>query len=260
MFTQYLEDSLVRRTSLGNHFYGKDGSPQYYVVGANGKTRDSTLADARKNGWVPSVTTIMSEAAAPGLDTYRQNQLLDACISLPPDRNDLMSWRRKIADMSKQHAKKASERGNEIHDGLDNYFKTGEALKDKEFILPVIEFLNDYFPNVVWVSEASFASSMGFGGKVDLHSKTHNIVLDFKTKDQDEFYFDKLKAYDTHHMQTAAYTVGLKLPTTSKRYNLFISTQKPGLMKLTESKDFEREWGLFECLLNYWKLKNNYKH
>jgi len=53
---------------MAGHWYRRsDGSPQYTIVGKNGKERDTTLRDAREHNLVPSVTTIMRIAAAPGL-------------------------------------------------------------------------------------------------------------------------------------------------------------------------------------------------
>ena len=47
------------------HWYQKDGSPAYMIVGKNGKERPTTLRDARKLGFVPSVTTIIGCADKP---------------------------------------------------------------------------------------------------------------------------------------------------------------------------------------------------
>jgi hypothetical protein len=42
-----------------------------------------TLRDARKFGWYPGVTSIIKCAAAPGLETWKQNQVLMAALTLP---------------------------------------------------------------------------------------------------------------------------------------------------------------------------------
>lgn len=273
-----------------SHWYDKDGNPKYTIKGVNGKIRPTTLRDARKLNLVPSVTTIMSVEDKPGLLTWKQQQLLKACIADPFDEEmyDEDFWKRKVITESELIGKSAADKGTIIHDALESWIKT-ETYKNIEnfsgdyslsdFVDPVAEFLIERFMGVDWVAEASFASSLGFGGKIDLHSRPTKdrrpIVLDYKTKDTDDR--KKLVAYDQHHMQTAAYAKGLEeigafvIPgeeqeteqisynaEAAERYNLFISTHVPGMYELTESTDFQREFGMFSNLLQFWQLKNNY--
>jgi len=68
-----------------SHWYDKDGSPRYEIEGKNG-LRPTTLRDARKHGWVPSVSTIWKDVvAAPGLVRWSQGQLWDAFYNNPLD-------------------------------------------------------------------------------------------------------------------------------------------------------------------------------
>lgn len=265
------------------HWYDKTGQPCYEQETKAGGTRPTTLRDARIQNLYPSVTTVMQVAASPGLEVYKTNQLLDACIASPPDFWDkgapeVDQWRKKIVAMSKQHAKDAAAKGSEVHDQLEEFFKTGSHnnpdLIDnvmKVFLSPELFACDD------WIAEASFASPLGFAGKVDLHSPNHSIVLDFKTKSDDNFA--KAKPYDSHHMQLAAYATGLfgdlciedikqgfmepelvlkNLPKV-KCYNLFINVDNYKQMNLTESEDLDKAWKQFYTLLRYWQLTKNYK-
>ncbi len=241
------------------HWYDTDGNTAYETIGNDGKLRPTTLRDARKLQLVPSVTTIMAVLSSPGLEVYKENQIVQACYEYPfaDQKEEYLEWKKKIIMKSRDHAKRASERGTQIHDKLEQYFIHGGITSDdSEFIEPVVEFLYREFGDEDWAPERSFTHKLGFGGKMDLSSP--NIILDFKTKDKDEAGFKSLKAYDNHHMQTAAYAVGLDIPQ-AKRYNLFISTSVPGLIKLTESTDFDREWAMFKCCLDIWQLQNKYK-
>lgn len=246
------------------HWYGRDGSPQYTIKGANGVERDTTLRDARKLGLVPSVTTILGVQDKPALLTWKQNQILHAAMEHPfKDGFDPKVWAKQIVDKSNKIGREAAERGSIIHDALEQYYLTGDT-KDDAFIEPVVNFMHEHFPGVPWVPEASFTSlEYGYGGKVDMHSP-QGIVLDFKTKDTADV--KKMVAYDGHHMQTAAYAVGLaeslrfdNSMSTHKvrRYNLFISTHTPGLITLTESANFDKDWGMYYNLLMFWQLSNN---
>ncbi len=238
---------------MGQHWYQQDGSPLYTVIGANGKERDTTLRDARKLNLVPSVTTIMQMAAKPGLDNYLQTQLLDAVVTIGVHNSDF--WRQSVIQKSKEHSSKAAAAGTKIHDALEQYYLgNGLTMAMHSICAPVIDLLKSEFPNAKWEPEKSFSHKSGFGGKVDM-SEASGIILDFKTKDTDDI--KKMVPFDEHGMQTAAYAVGLGM-SGADRYNLFISTKVPGLVNLTKSEDFGRDWGMFQNLLSFWKLKNRY--
>ena len=64
-----------------SHWYDKDGSPRYEIEGKNG-LRPTTLRDARKHGWVPSVSTIWKDVvAAPGLVRWSEGLLFETTVS-----------------------------------------------------------------------------------------------------------------------------------------------------------------------------------
>ena len=63
-----VEDNYNKFKSESGHWYTQEGEPMYTIVGANGKERNTTLRDAKKEGLVPSVTTIMSMMAKPALE------------------------------------------------------------------------------------------------------------------------------------------------------------------------------------------------
>lgn len=248
------------------HWYNKDGDSVYQVVGSKGQVRDTTLRDAKKEGYFPSVTSILAVEASPGLVQYKLNQLLDAAwgSQLDIEQIDFKEWKELLLKKSEEHAKNASDKGSTIHDALEMMIATNKKPKDKNILNicePAIELLKEKFPNAKWKAEKSFTDTYyGFGGKVDLHDPVNNVVLDFKTKDTDDI--KKMQPYDSHHMQTAAYSVGLfgaKVAKNDvKRYNLFISTQKEGLLNLTESVDFDRDWAMFFSLCCFWQHKNNH--
>lgn len=114
-------------------------------------------------------------------------------------------------------------------------------LKD-EYLLPKCE------------AEKSFANTeLDYGGKVDLHSRELDIVVDFKCK---EFSDDtKRLTWDEHKIQLEAYRVGLGMRS-ARRINVFISTSVPGLVRVIEhdEADAELSWQTFLMCRNLWKL------
>ncbi len=244
------------------HFYKSDGSSMHTIIGANGKERTTSIADARKLGLFPSVTTIMDVQAKPALIQWLQNELLDAAVRTPfhPDEFEEGVWRKKMLGQMKDKGRKAAERGTEIHRKLDRWFLgTYIADEDVSYIEPVIQCIKENFGIDGWVSEQSFTDAeSGFAGCVDLHHPEQHIIIDFKTKDKENL--KGVKQYDDHKIQLAAYQLGLRLPSDTRRFNLFVSTspKTPGQCLLLECTEYKRHLGMFSHLHQFWMLKNSY--
>jgi len=260
--------TIIARASEGTHWYrAEDGAPQYTVKAKNGSDRPTTLRDARKLNLVPSVTTVLKVAAKPGLEVWKNEQMLLAALTLPRAQNESeKDFIARIVADSKQTAKQAAERGTRVHESIEAWFDglrgeihhrdIAEAFEKKVF-----EHFKTH-PNHPWKTEVAFSSPLGYGGKIDLYCEADEhaptgIVLDAKTKEFGED--DKIEAYDEHLMQLSAYRHGLNLPY-ARCANVFASVSKPGLIKVVEwsEEDLARGWEMFQCLLTYWKLKNNF--
>ena len=245
--------------SSGEHWYdSKTGEPRYTVVGANGKKRNTTLADARKHGYVPSVTTIAKAEAKPQLTTWLVHQGMLACLTLPRNagESDSEFISRALAD-SQVQVKDAADRGTYLHDLLEKCIKEGAwgnvSDEDRGYVLPVLSWIYQEFPGYEWHAEKSFASN-GYGGKVDLsgtHPTKPPVVLDYKCKNFDDP--GKKLAYDEHCSQLTAYGKGLgyKSP---RLINIFISSTVPGLFVTKEWTPEEQSWGwkAFAALRDLW--------
>lgn len=247
--------------SESGHWYRRDGTPAYTVIGKNGKERPTTLRDARKEDLVPSVTTIIRQAAAPGLERWKQQQVLMAALTLPkrPDEAEDAYLNRIIQD-SQEQARKAAERGTAIHAAIQGHFEGRPPDEDYWlYVKGAKEAMDKAFGPQSWDCERSFAHPMGFGGKVDLLA--NGILGDAKSKefsDPDE----KQLAWDEHCIQLAAYGAGLRLfPYTTLKatyFNLFVSTTVPGLchVHVWTDEEIQRGWRMFKSLLEYWQAKH----
>lgn len=257
---------IARASEASTHWYGADGSPQYTVVAKDGVNRPTTLRDARKFGYFPSVTTVMKIMAKPGLDVWKQEQLILACMTLPAvnGETEKQYLQRVVAD-SKETGKRAAEAGTRIHESIERHYrgetniehpataKAFDVAVQAHFVLP---------EKHAFEAEKSFKAGHGFGGKVDLYCKPgdsapNGLVIDAKTKDFGPD--DKVDAYDEMLMQLAAYRVGLDMPH-ARCANVFASRTHPGLIKVVEwsAEDLSRGWKMFESILTFWKLKNSF--
>jgi len=239
--------------SDSGHFYLEDGTPFYETTSKDGSIRKTTLRDARKVNAFPSVTTILKVAASPGLEKWKQEQVVLSALTMPrPEGMDLTQLAKKIIEDSRHEAETKRDIGTDIHGVLEKFYQTETYEQEyAEYIYGVI----DTIPKVEYDSEKSFAHKYGYAGKIDLHSKTEQIVIDFKTK---EFTADdKMVLYDEHKMQLSAYAAGLGF-NQPKMYICYVSTSVHGLCRLIEHTEFQRYYEMFLNLLGYYKLKNNY--
>lgn len=242
------------------HWYDSTGRAVHRIIGKNGKERDTDLRDARKLLLHYSVSAVLNIPDKRALNEWKQDQIILAAILDPYNTYEYTAetWRNKMLYSMGDISRKASSRGTEIHNKLENYYKTGEICKtDKDYIIPTIKLIEEEFPGKEWVAEDTFVSKKhGYGGCVDLHCE--DIIIDFKTKDKTDI--KDMKQYEEQKMQLAAYQAGLLLPENSRRFNIFISInpKTPGLCVLRECKEYDRMIKMFLLLNDFWKHKNKY--
>jgi hypothetical protein len=253
--------TIVARAAESNHWYHRSGSPAYSVIGANGKERPTTLRDARKMSLVPSVTTIIKNAASPGLEAWKLNQMMLAALTLPrvadePEEEFIA----RIQRDSKEHAKMAAERGTNVHTAIENMYSGVMHAEYAEHQAGVYREIEKEFGITEFQPEKAFAHAFGFGGKLDLFTPNYQdrgLVIDIKTKEFSDP--SKVVGYDEHMMQLAAYRVGVDLPDADCA-NVFVSVTVPGLVVIHKwsQEDLARGWVMFESLLKFWQAKNQH--
>ena len=242
--------------SESGHWYDYEGNPKYEILSKNGSVRNTTLRDARKLFLVPSVTGIMGVAAKPGLENWKIDQGITAALTLErlKSENDYEFLSRIKAD-SKEQGLKAAEAGTIIHAQIEQGFLGQRETKP---YLAVKKLLDDVYPNEEWIAEGSFCHTSGYGGKIDLHSKT-GIFIDFKTKDGLAGKEGSKLVYDEHGMQLSSYSQGMGI-SNPQRMNIFIDRKNTELIvsHVWDPDSHHRHLAMFNSLLTYWKLLKKY--
>ncbi|MCK5133248.1 MAG: hypothetical protein KAR40_13985 [Candidatus Sabulitectum sp.] len=242
------------------HWYDSDGNPAYTYENAKGETKNTTLRQARVKNLFPSVTTIMKVIAAPGLERWKQNQILQAAATLPNIEGESTDdWCKRVIVDAGEHGKDAREKGTAIHGAIERHY-VGQEHEFKDEVLAVTRLLSKL--GIVNIStEKSFVSPLGYGGKVDFEGIDNNgnsVVIDFKTTD---FKGKGKKQWPEMIMQLSAYARGVGTQG-ARLINIFISRNldKPEV-------DFY-EWSEQECVdglrkfdlaLEFWQLDKKYK-
>ena len=251
-----------KHSSEAGHWYHADtGEPAYHVTGANGKIRNTTLRDARKLNLVPSVTTLLGQMNKPGLQNWLNQQILLSALTLPREQNEPeAAWLERVLFDSKEQGRKAAERGTLVHAIIETYFENEVYVPEyPKYVYECEQTLDNELGLHKWVAEQSFAHELRFGGKCDLHAPADPItgfpgaVIDVKTKETD---LDKVKPYDEHIYQLAAYREGLGIPNAICG-NLFVNANTNQVrLIIHDPSDLADGWAVFCHLLRIYQIKN----
>ena len=249
-------DNYNKFTSESGHWYDQDGEPMYTIIGANGRERNTTLRDAKTLGLVPSVTTIIGTIAKPSLENWKINQALNSALSLERYENESVeafAYRCKLD--SKQISMKAASEGTKIHAMIEKGFLGKTKTKTYKVIK---KWLDDNYPNEEWIAEDSFCAESGYGGKIDLYSKS-GIFIDFKTKDNLKGKDPAKLVYDEHGMQLSAYAQGCGFDDV-ERISIFVDRKDTELIlcHVWDKESQSKHTKMFNSILEYWKLVKNY--
>ena len=250
-----MEDQKVQLSESG-HWYDYEGNAQYTIVGKNGKERNTTLRDARKLFYVPSVTGIIGVAAKPALENWKIDQGISAALTLErlENENDYEFLARVKAD-SKEQGMKAAEIGTIIHAQIEQGFQGKRQTKP---YLAVRKLLDELYPGETWVAEGSFCHTLGYGGKIDLYSES-GIFIDFKTKDNLEGKKASGLVFPNHGLQLSSYAQGLNIEN-PVRMSIFIDRSNTELIvsHVWEQNSHKKHLAMFNNLLHYWQLLTDY--
>lgn len=242
---------MAEHASENGHWYDKDGNPAYTVIGKNGKERPTTLRDARKLGLVPSVTTIIGCVAAPALTNWKIDQAILSCLTLSREENETeKEYLDRIKADAQEQARKAAERGTQIHALVQEGFENKLFTKDEnQYYWSALHTVNQECGNVKWTCEEPFAVER-YGGKCDLYNEQY--LLDIKTTDKP---IADLKLWESHYMQLAAYRDGLVLPYVKCGILWINSITAESRLVWADEKELEKGWKMFSALLDFWYAK-----
>ena len=290
-----MNDEIEIHASEGQHWYQPDGTPVYEVPAKDGHMRPATLRDARKLGLYPGVSSILDQIVKPGLQAWRETQVLMAALTLPRKpvvrgadcahcdgtgaspikgqrcdwcdgagfeciREPEAEWLALVKQDAQAQSRAAADRGTEIHAEIERYFGGGyDASEMVSAVLDALRFtFGSDFPIDDGYPERTFAHPLGFGGKSDVvFIAEEQLVCDFKTKDAWELGA-KLH-YPEMAMQLAAYREGLGFPD-ARCANVFITRDAPFAVQIHEWPQAELDvaWRKFQALLTYWKCDKGY--
>jgi len=237
--------------SEAGHFYDKDGTPRYTYINKKGEESKTTLREARKNGWYPSVTQIIGLAAKPGLEMWKQEQTILACLTMPLIEGESeQDYIKRLREDAKAQAKAAAEKGTLIHGYIERGFSGKLELEDEgyNYFMNVEQSIcNECGGDQKWSTEKSFASSLGYGGKVDLNNDIY--LIDFKGTDKP---MDSLKLWDDHYLQLAAYERGISINMLKCGICYVHRETAESRLIWADRKELDKGWKCFMALTDFY--------
>ena len=256
--------STVAKTveSNGSHWYEKTGEPRHVIDRSDGKgQRPTTLRDARKYGWLPSVTNVLRAIDKPMLNTWKTEMACLAVLTAPrKEGEELDAFVHRVLHVERQQdqeAARARDKGVEVHDAIEHALK-GQSIPDgmAVYVDPVIAELKQF--GEVMATERIVVGD-GYAGKLDAMLKNKDIttILDFKTTKT----LPKYGSWSDNKLQLSAYAQAVsKSEEEVQTANLYISTTEPGKVVLDVHDDW---WATYRDgflpVLWYWSWANDYK-
>lgn len=249
-------------SSESAHWYSPKGEAMHTVIAkGSGLPRQTTLADARKLGLLPSVSGILRVLDKPALNTWKVEQAVLAATTTPRLKDEPLDIfiKRVLEHDAEQEGQKARDFGTLIHSELEwRLSGKGGADSDTEpFVRPVLGLVASLGRPI---ATERIVVGEGYAGTLDLVLDTGNsfIVVDFKTTKSANL---PMKSYTEHRLALSAYAAALPpqslLPISTA--NIYISSTTPGMISLCQNDDW-RETFLhgFRPILAYWRWDKGY--
>lgn len=238
--------SYLPTTEQSAHWYDRAGNPVYELPKKDGKgMKTPTLADARKLGLVPGITGVCKIVAKPGLERWKQEQLLLSALTTPRQEGESdKDFVRRIMDEAQKPSEEAADLGTEIHKGLEDYLRSGTYSVSHnaiEYFRPVVEKIERGDLVLPGASEGAMlevsrSHPLGFGGKADYvmppGPKWDDCVIDFKTQATKEG--KDVAVYEDWAMQLAALA---EMWGVRNGFNIVISTTEPGRVEVVDQTE-----------------------
>ena len=204
--------SLVSVKSSAHWYFPATGEACHEVPmtskGNEGKMRNTTVADARKMGLYPSVTTIISLLDKPFLVAWKVEQAILSALTIPAiDGESVDDLARRVISDAEAQVDKARKIGSLLHDAVERYVTLHEFPADP-LIAPLMQ------PFIAWWDEnceqAFYCETpvvgAGYAGRIDCKAKLKGIgtaIIDFKGRKPDKA--GKFGTYDEDCLQLTAY-------------------------------------------------------
>lgn len=239
-----------------SHYYTPAGEPAY----------DADLRRARKEGLLPSVTTIQKAAAKPALVNWQLTQAVLAALTLPrkPDEPLEEFAERVVADSGKE-ASAAAEWGTRMHRCIELALMGKRWAEDAALygLGPWMDsfttWMDQHVALVLDTEKVVVSTNEGYAGKLDARIELKDgrlAVTDFKGRN---VRGGKVAWYREQCQQLAAYKHAGGYGHNTELMSVVIDRNTPTIhTKIWSGPEAEQGLKSFLALNQYWRHDNNF--
>ena len=242
-------------------WYTRSGQPLRILRAANGRTRPTTLRDARRLGLFPAVTSILDVIARPVLQTWLVEQGILSSITLPrADDETPDAFAPRVARDIDVHRAHVACLGARIRHAIGLTF-SGQ-IPDPE-MAPYLAELEKWFaaadlgPLAVETDRVSL--EWGFGGRIDLYAEINGrpALVDFKLQ-----HVKKARPnfYENWPLQLAAHRQILREAghPVDACYSIIIDAHAGRPIHVRDWSDDDLDFDTFAATFTLWKYLKSY--
>jgi len=253
--------SRLVQTDQSGHWYTEDGESAHVIIGKNGNERNTTVADARKLGLLPSVTSVLGIMDKPQLTSWKIEQAIMSSLTLPKEDNEtLEEYAKRVVKDSKQATTKAAEHGTRMHEQAENILMGRPACKDEDlqpYIKTFKEWAGANIEKTYWCEKALVGA--GYAGRCDAYVRLKGIgdsIIDLKNRKVNPKY-DPF--YDTDCAQLWAYRVASENPKAACVSVVLASNDPESIKHHVWGEEELYQAGIaFQAMLKVWSWAKQY--
>ena len=254
--------SRLVQTDQSGHWYTESGESAHVIIGKNGNERNTTVADARKLGLLPSVTSVLVIRDKPHLTSWKIEQAIMSSLTLPKEDNEtLEEYARRVVKDSKQSTTKAAEHGTIMHEQMEHILLGRPHSKDESlapYIRTFSRWAKDNVEKTYWCEKALVGA--GYAGRCDAYVRLKGIgdaIIDLKNRKVNPKYEPFFETSDCP--QLWAYRIASENPKAACVSIVLASNDPETLITRRWDEDELYQAGIaFQAMLKIWAWSKKY--
>jgi len=247
-----------------SHWYNRHGEAVFEVPKVKGGGfRKTTIADARKMGLYPSVTTVLGILDKPQLGDWKLEQMALAAFNSPANGSEPFEvYHQHLLTKAFEQVSDAADLGTAIHAALESHFK-GQPIEAgmDTYVEPVARLIDREGIQFTEHELRLVNAQVGYAGTTDavITRNGQTGILDFKSRKTKPGI--ACTPWETEPLQIAAYGVAKFGHVPEIGANVYISTTEKGRVEICwhSHEDLAEAWKTFQSCVQIWQYLKSYR-